>query len=203
MPVWPGDQPYDPKWSARVEDGSSVNVGAVTMSLHAGTHADAPLHVAGGGRAMEQLSLEPFIGPAVVVEAIGRGELPASVVDGVDFARTPRVLLKTRREAPPAEWSDEFAFLSVALARKLAHAGALLVGLDTPSVDHPQSTSLDAHHALFGAAIANLENLRLDHVQPGEYVLLAAPVVLEGMDAGPVRAVLVEPSDLRTYSRLM
>lgn len=203
MPVWPGDQPFDPKWSARIEQGSSVNVGAVTMSLHTGTHADAPLHVASGGRSIEQLSLEAFIGPAVVVEALGTGELPASVVDEVDFARTPRVLLKTRREAPHAAWSDEFAFLSVELTRKLASAGAVLVGLDTPSVDHPRSRSLDAHHALFEAGIANLENLRLDHVRPGEYFLLAAPVLLEGMDAGPVRSLLIEPSDLKNYSSLM
>ena len=35
-----------------------------------------------------------------------------------------------------------------------------------------------------------LEGLRLDHVQSGEYELIALPLPLVGFDASPVRAIL-------------
>ena len=44
MPVWPGDEPYRCRWTMRLKDGDSCNVSAVTMSVHTGTHLDAPLH---------------------------------------------------------------------------------------------------------------------------------------------------------------
>jgi arylformamidase len=192
MPVWPGDQAYEPRWSARIDHGSSVNVGAVTMSLHTGTHADAPLHVRNGGDPIDQLSLSAYVGPAAVVEAFGTGALGAEVLDGVDLSETPRILIKTRAEAPPQAWTDDCAYLSVELAQRLVAAGALLVGLDTPSVDHVGSKELRTHHTLFDGGVLNLENLRLDHVRPRRYFLVAAPLLLEGLDASPVRAMLLQ-----------
>jgi len=44
-PVWPGDTPYSCGWTSRRENGSSVNLAHLHFSAHAGTHADAPLHV--------------------------------------------------------------------------------------------------------------------------------------------------------------
>ena len=35
-----------------------------------------------------------------------------------------------------------------------------------------------------------LEGLKLDHVAPGTYELIALPLKLEGLDAAPVRAIL-------------
>jgi arylformamidase len=193
IPVWPGDQRFEPNWSARIDEGSSVNVGALTLSLHTGTHADAPLHVKNAAKSIDEMALQAYIGPAVVVEALGTGAIGEEVLDGISLRETPRLLLKTRSVPPPATWSSEFAHLSVELAERLAAHGALLVGLDTPSVDPVDSKDLRAHHALFNAGVANLENLRLDHVDPGRYFLAAAPLLVEGMDGGPVRAVLIAP----------
>jgi arylformamidase len=191
MPVWPGDQPFTPIWSARIADGSSVNVGSLTLSLHTGTHADAPLHVRDGATSIDRLPLAAFVGPAVVVDAPAGGALAPELLDGIDVAATPRILFRTRRQPGPDAWEDDFAHLSPALATRLAADGAVLVGLDTPSVDPSDSKSLEAHHALFAGRVANLENLRLDHVSPGRYTLVALPLALEGMDASPVRAVLL------------
>lgn len=191
MVVWPGDQPFEARWSGRIAEGSSVNVGAMTLSLHTGTHADAPLHVADEGAPINSLPLSAYLGPVAVVEAIRTDAIPADALAGVDLRQTPRVLFKTRREGPPEAWTDEFAHLSAALAQRLAIGGAVLVGLDTPSVDHATSRTLDAHHALFGGKVAVLENLRLDRVAPGRYFLCALPLKIEGMDGSPVRAALL------------
>ena len=50
---------------------------------------------------------------------------------------------------------------------------------------------LETHRALFGGGGFNLENLDLRGVAQGWYELVAYPLRLEGLDAAPVRAVLL------------
>lgn len=192
MPVWQGDQPFEPQWNARLTDGSSVNLGSVTMSLHTGTHADAPLHVADGVPSIDECPLSAYVGSAIVIDYPTKGAIPASAIDGVDIRETPRVLFRTRSKPAPDVWEKEVGYVSTELVRRLALEGAVLVGVDTPSVDHVESKTLDTHHAQFGGGLMNLENLKLDHVAPGTYQLIALPLRIEGMDGSPVRAVLIE-----------
>jgi arylformamidase len=194
-PVWPGDQTYESRWSARIGDGSSVNVGAVTMSLHTGTHADAPLHVVEGGTAIHQLPLAAFVGPAVVIETITDGPIGPEVLRRVDLSGAPRILFKTRQEHAPEVWVEDFAHLTPELVSVLAARGVVLVGIDTPSVDHPRSTRLPCHHALYKSRICNIENLDLHEVSEDRYHLVALPLPIEGMDASPVRAILLDKKD--------
>ena len=56
-PVFPGDTPYQQQWSATLGPGCPVNVSALTLSPHVGTHADAPLHYAADGAAIGALPL--------------------------------------------------------------------------------------------------------------------------------------------------
>ena len=39
--------------------------------------------------------------------------------------------------------------------------------------------------------MCNLEGLVLDQVEPGFYTLIALPLKIEGVDASPVRAILM------------
>jgi arylformamidase len=73
---------------------------------------------------------------------------------------------------------------------QLADAGVVLVGIDTASVDPPESKSLDSHQVLRRRGLRVLENLCLDEVPEGDYELIALPLKLMGADASPVRAVL-------------
>ena len=190
--VWPGDQTFGVRWSARIADGSSVNVGAVTLSTHTGTHADAPLHYDAGGAAIDALPLSSFVGPAWVVEVPRVDFILPEHLRGVDLERFPRVLFKTRSSAVPDDvWSADFAALHPDLVAWLGARGVVLVGTDAPSVDPADSTALPAHHALARHRIVNLENLSLGHVSAGGYRLVALPLKLSGMDASPVRAVLL------------
>jgi arylformamidase len=66
----------------------------------------------------------------------------------------------------------------------------MLVGIDTPSVDAFDSKALEAHQVFARNDMAMLEGLVLDHVDEGEYELIAPPLPLVGADASPVRAVL-------------
>lgn len=198
IPVWPGDTPYRAELSWAIERGAPVNVSAVTTTPHLGAHADAPFHVDDGGATVDRLPLEPFLGPCRVVEVppepLIRPEHLMESGRAVDLADPPRLLLKTGSVPPPGgdapRFPEAFSALSPELARALGEAGALLVGLDTPSVDPFDSKDLPAHHALVAGGVVNLEGLALAEVPPGIYELVALPLRLVGLDASPVRAVL-------------
>ena len=194
FPVWPGDTPYAARLTWRLADGDSVNLSSLTTTPHLGSHADAPFHTEADGATAAELPLAPFLGPCRVVEVPGRPRLVEPVhLAGLDPADPPRLLFKTgsagafgRGEGFP----EDFTALSPELAGLLVDAGALLAGIDTPSVDPFDSKTLDAHHALARGGVAILEGLVLDAVPAGVYELIALPLRVRGLDASPVRAVL-------------
>jgi arylformamidase len=111
-------------------------------------------------------------------------------VEGVDLGNPGRILFRTDSIRDRKTFPERFTALSPELASLLGERGALLVGLDTPSVDPFDSKTLDAHHALARGRVAILEGLILDGVPEGLYELIALPLKLAGLDASPVRAIL-------------
>ena len=55
---WPGDEPFRFKLTRKLAEGQSVNLGAISMSVHNGTHADAQFHFDGKGESIEKAPLE-------------------------------------------------------------------------------------------------------------------------------------------------
>lgn len=71
LPVWPGDTPFTAEAHWTYGPGCPVNVSAFRMSTHSGAHADAPLHYDPHGADIAQVELDPYIGPARVIDACG------------------------------------------------------------------------------------------------------------------------------------
>src|SRR3954466_13775797 len=65
---WPGDEPFRYRVTNEIAKGASVNLGAIAMSVHNGTHADAGFHFDMNGASMEKASLEIYLGRATVVD---------------------------------------------------------------------------------------------------------------------------------------
>ncbi len=193
-PVWPGDTPFSCLWTWNMNDGASVNVSAVTASPHAGTHADTLLHVTKGAAGSESLALDAFRGPAVVVDVSDiKAEIQLGDIDQrLAGMAVTRLLLKTGRSIASGEFPESWPTLAVACARELVQRGVALVGMDCPSADDRESKTLDVHHVLLDHGVCVLENLDLRGVEVGEYVLDALPMKIAGLDAAPVRAVLVK-----------
>lgn len=194
---FPGDTPFTRKWTMRMSEGDSCNVSAVTQSPHVGTHADAPYHYDPYGLTTEQLPLDLYVGLAQVVHV--RSEIqdgqPYVTVDALRAAAWPtspveRILLRTDSYRDVAHFDPGFAALSPEAVDYLADYGVRLIGVDTPSVDPAASTDLPAHRRCCERGVLILEVLRLAHVIPGMYELIALPLALSGSDASPVRAVL-------------
>lgn len=191
-PVFPGDEPYSQKWTARIGPGCPVNLTSITMSPHIGAHADAPLHYADDERAIGAVDLAPYIGPCRVFHAIGCGRLvrPEHLLHAIEGV-PERVLVRTCTQAPAA-WSEDFASFAPETIDWLANRGVKLVGIDSQSVDPADSKTLDSHHRLLANDLRVLENLVLDDVPAGDYELIALPLKLTHACASPVRAVLRE-----------
>ncbi|MCH7345133.1 arylformamidase [Pelomonas sp. CA6] len=189
-PIFPGDEPYALRWTARLSPGCPVNLSAITMSPHVGAHADAPLHYADGASDIASVDLAPYLGPCRVIHAIGCG--PLVRVEHLRHAAhdlPPRVLVRCCERAD-RHWNPDFSAYAPETVQWLAAQGVRLIGIDTPSVDPGASKTLDSHQQLRRADLRVLENLVLDEVPEGDYELIALPLRLAGACASPVRAVL-------------
>ncbi|NJL95791.1 MAG: kynurenine formamidase [Anaerolineae bacterium] len=190
--VWPGDQPHALEHVLRKREGYAVNLTTLHLSPHTATHADAPYHFNDAGAHPDSLPLGPFIGQAQVVwvERQQGGITPADL-DGQLHAPVQRVLLRTWVSALPDEqFAENFPYPTLALVDWLAEQGAVLLGVDMPSVDDFHSSDLPCHHRLAARGLAHLENLWLRDVPPGLYELIALPLRLAGACGSPVRAIL-------------
>ncbi|KPU95022.1 kynurenine formamidase [Variovorax paradoxus] len=193
-PVFPGDTPYTQQWCATIGPGCPVNVSAITMSPHVGSHADAPLHYDPEGATIGDVSLDAFIGPCRVIHAIGRGPLVewAHIAHAITSQLPPRVLVRTYAAMPVDRWDGQLAAYAPSTVERLAAMGVKLIGIDTASIDPADSKTLDSHQAIRRRGLRVLENLVLDEVPEGDYELIALPLRLVSADASPVRAVLRE-----------
>ncbi|WP_219914180.1 cyclase family protein, partial [Bacillus paranthracis] len=78
--TWPGDTPFSYEVSWSKEESGSVNVGKLTMSIHTGTHIDAPFHFDNDGKKVLDLDIQVYVGPTRIIdvsnlESIGKKEL--------------------------------------------------------------------------------------------------------------------------------
>ena len=175
--VYPGDPPVEIALFVDPEKGGAARVSSLRLSAHAGTHVDAPCHIAGGRRGVESLPLEVLIGPVVVIDA------PPRPVDWLDIAARPR-------GRPARVLFKGEPVISAAFARDLVRRGVRLVGTDGMSVDAMDEARLPAHRVFLKAGVVILEGLDLSRVTAGRYALIALPLLIPGCDGAPARAVL-------------
>lgn len=191
MPVWPGDTLAEFKLVATIPDGSACNVGRLHVSVHSGTHADAPFHYNDTGLRIDEVPVEIFVGPARVVDLRGHATITTALLAAHDFTATPRVLFRSDAWPDPAVFPSRWPLMAADVPAWLGARGVRLIGLDVPSVDSLAGGGMPLHHACDAAGLIILENLDLHAVAPGVYDLIALPLRLRGGDGSPVRAVLL------------
>ena len=195
---WPGDTPFHFELKWKMAEGATVNVGAVQMGVHNGTHADALFHFQEGADTIERMPLEIYLGDAVVVDLTKQFEADRSRQIAVAdlescsdaLARAPRLLLKTGVWKDSKVFPDWIPVIAPNVPEWLRARQVKLIGLDLPSVDSIDAKKLVNHYALAAANVAIVESLDLSEVEPGTYHFSALPLRISGGDAGPVRAIL-------------
>ncbi|WP_210611168.1 arylformamidase [Priestia flexa] len=187
---WPGDTPFSYRVSWSKEESGSVNVGEITMSVHTGTHIDAPFHFDSEGKKIKDLDVNLYIGEAKVVHLHNPSSISVEDLKKIDLAGVTRLLIKTGAWINRETFPTSIPPVDKEVAGYLKEQGVRLLGLDLPSVDPLDSKELAAHHELAAHSVHILEGLVLDAIEEGDYELAALPLSLAEADGSPVRAVL-------------
>jgi arylformamidase len=187
MIVYPGDPVVQIERVLSLADGEIANVSRLDFGVHSGTHVDAPLHFFDDTRGVDAVPLDVLVGPVNVLDLTGvEGTIAATDLEPFELAG--RVILKTTNSKL---WSrDTYTEGAVSVgpdaAQLLVDRGVRLVGIDYLSIG-----DLDTHRILLGAGVVPVEGLDLRAVEPGPYLLVCAPLRIEGSDGGPARALLI------------
>ncbi len=178
-PVYDGDPETKIENIKSIEKGDEYNLSVLSMSVHSGTHIDAPLHYFESGSSVDKIRLNTFFGKCTVISVSG-------VLTGEDMER---LLPYCKRRV--LFHGEGKTFISHSAAIVLATSRVVLVGTDAQSIAPPYDEDR-THRELARAGIAILENLNLSAIDDGEYDLCAFPIKLGGVEAAPCRAIIFE-----------
>lgn len=197
MPVWPGDPAIEIERVSKIEEGASANVTRLAMTVHAGTHVDAPYHFLGGDTVtVDNLPLELLTGRALVLQLPDAVDLITAQVlrNSTIPPRTRRILFKTRNSKiwgqPGLGFQEDFVALSADGAQYLIQRGLQVIGVDYLSVA-PYADGVPTHKILLAANVLIVEGLNLSQVPPGRYTMYCLPLKIAGADGAPARVILV------------
>lgn len=180
--IFPGDPSPHRKSLMSNADGDVCNLTEFSMCAHNGTHIDAPYHFLEGGKTVEKMGLEPFVGDCFLARC--NGDVTAADASAImEKARTAnaaeRILIAGK------------ATVTAEAAREFAAAGIKLIGNESQTVG-PENAPKEVHLILLGAEVVLLEGIVLTDIPEGRYFLSAAPLSLGGCDGAPCRAYLIK-----------
>lgn len=215
---WPTADPFrhTPVAAGMTEKGFWYASANFSASEHGGTHADAPVHFAKGGRTMEQIPVGEWIGPAVRLDVTAscardpdylltvadveawekrHGRIPARawvvMYTGVDTRHYPDRLkvLGTEKTGPEAVPELHFPGFSPEAAEWLVRERDIRgIAIDTPSIDRGQSKDFKVHQVICGADRLALENIaRCDRLPDTGATLYVIPMMIDQGTGAPAR----------------
>ena len=176
------------------------------LATHIGTHVDAPFHFVDGATTVENMPLEKYAGPAILLDlrSAAKGQEALTISELTQSGANPEsvkdqiVVLFTgwaEAESGGPRFYGHGPYLGTDSAGYLADCGANAVAVDFPIDKHPDtplSTIKDfpVHRLLLGQNIPLIENLiNLDKLVGKEFELWALPLKLKGGDGAATSAV--------------
>ena len=192
---YPGDTPYQRKMVQTLQDGDDCNLSELTMSAHAGTHLDAPLHFFSDGKTIDQYPVEKFILSAHVVPIVDGASIEPRELESIHILPGEGILFKTENSITGrienGVFQKDFVYLSPEGADWCVRKKVGLVGIDYISVEQYGSRTSPVHRKILGNGILILEGINLTGVPVGKYTLYCLPLKIRGGEGAPVRAVLM------------
>jgi len=141
----------------------------LSLASHTGSHVDAPLHKLAGGRSLDEIPLERFVGKALLVDLRDSG--PSRPIDAALLSEKLRgsvddriILLATSwgdRRAAGDEWYYRSPHVTAGGAEWLASRKVRGVGIDHYSIaGAAEPNNARVHEILLGAGVWIVEELR-------------------------------------------
>ena len=198
MVTWPGDESIKITSTSSIDFGGVCNVSSIKMSVHSGTHIDAPFHFIKNGKYTDSVDLNSMMGVCLMVdlENIEGYLIEVKHIYEYDFSKYNRVLFKTKNSNlwhnSDYKFCTDFISLSSDAALYLVKEGVNLVGIDYLSIESFHSKSYSVHKTLLENEVVILEGIDLSKINAGTYDLVCLPIKLSECDGAPARAILRE-----------
>lgn len=182
--VFPGDSKPEKRKVLSMDEGALYNLTELSLCAHNGTHVDAPCHFVRGGKGIDRIPLEKFIGPAYVAEHTGNvtaqdAEEILKKAAECNMGAEKKILIKGK------------ATVTQEAAKVLANAHIDLIGNESQTFG-PENAPMAVHRIFLREEVVLLEGVRLGEVKEGVYLLNCAPLNLTDTDGSPCRAILME-----------
>ena len=179
MPVYPGDSKPEIKQTGSLET-EGYNWFRIHTGLHVGTHIDSPLHFIEGGKFISDFPPGKFIGNGILIDARGKKEIDADLLNNHDIKPGDIVLILTGFSVfyNEKKYFEDYPVMTKDFAEKLIESDIKMVGADTPS---PDKSPYDIHKMLLSQDILIIENLtNLETLlQVENFEVIALPPKLE------------------------
>lgn len=190
---WPGDPAVKIKRLSDIDWGDDCTVSHISMTVHTGTHMDAPSHFTKSKTGMDKMPLDATVGKARVIEIEDGEYITSAELRPHRIRRGERILIKTRNSR--SRWdrkpfNKKFIPLSTEAARYLAERKIRALGVDYLSIGGYDDNCADVHRLILKAGIWVIEGLDLSKVGPGGYELICLPLKIVKADGAPARALL-------------
>ncbi|XP_009113404.1 cyclase-like protein 3 isoform X2 [Brassica rapa] len=192
MPVWESTEGVKPflRLTTSMKNQSLSNTSEMKLSVHTGTHLDAPGHFHDkyydAGFDSDSLDLQVLNGPALLVDVPRDKNITAEVMKSLHIPKgVRRVLFRTlntdRRLMFEKEFDSSFAGFMMDGAKWLVeNTDIKLIARET-------------HKFILGERdIIHVEALKLDGVEVGVYSLHCLPLRLPGAEGAPTRCILIK-----------
>ncbi|MBI4483466.1 MAG: cyclase family protein [Acidobacteria bacterium] len=213
----PAYTPFKLEQMSSLDTGSSYSNRIVTPE-HMGTHVDAPNHYVAGKASVDQIPVERFFAPAVVLD------ISAKVKDNADYLLTVEDIKAweaTHGSIPEGAvvfiytgfsryWDDPGKYLNqdangtrhtpgfakeaaefLVKERKINGVGTDALSLDGGSVSARRENPR-THHIILGAGLYGIENVaNLDRLSPTGAFVMIAPMKIQGGSGGPARVFAI------------
>lgn len=214
--MWNEGSAYEKQNIYNVSGIPPVNYDSHVLRPHSLTHCETPAHTQEGGKSIDHFfegNPGRFFGPVVVIKlqgnnyrkleegkfhwAITKDELTSKLEV---YSRPAKIFISTEFYPLNADGyhdPDYILTLSQEAADYLCSMeGFHLYGTSWKSSDYnPGKRERPIHNTLFQKGLV-MENLKLDHVPEGKYLLMAFPLPLAGASESPVVPALFTEAEL-------
>lgn len=172
----------------------------VKMGSHVGTHVEFPYHHLKDGKSAADYPLERLVGDAVVLDFSHKKKneeiTKQEVIDsGVEIRPGDIVFIRTdMHKLWKTPQGHDRPALSIEATRYLVEEiGIHCIGTDATGLEVRGTDDQPVHQILLGNDVAKVESLtNLDKLRSTRFQVIMLPLMVEGMDSCPVRAVAIE-----------
>lgn len=174
------------------EEGTSFQIGAITMSSNTGTYVDVPFHRYEKGKDLSEMALSSLANLDGLKITIPENitEIGVKHFQGQDL-KNKAVLIATNwsRHWGTETYFDDYPYVNEEAAFYLRDQGAIFVGIDSYNIDDTKGKARPCHSILLHEDIPICEHMTgLNDLPDDNFKFFAVPVKVKGMGTFPVRA---------------